>query len=137
MDLSKSSIICSAGSFCHKQHFMERFQDSVKTFYVVDASDFVAIWRHHQKMVFNKCAWGSCPYEIDYWLHSQLKRLTDFVEYVRDYNLNNEQVILKLAFFYSPKLINKHEVFWWYSLSEWEYKDVPKGKDIRWRAQCM
>ena len=111
MDLSKSSIICSAGSFCHKQHFMERFQDSVKTFYVVDASDFVAIWRHHQKMVFNKCAWGSCPYEIDYWLHSQLKRLTDFVEYVRDYNLNNEQVILKLAFFYSPKLINKHEVF--------------------------
>ena len=63
--------------------------------------------------------------------------MTDFVEYVRDYNLNNEQVISKLAFFYSPKLINKHEVFWWYSLSEWEYKDVPKGKDIRWRAQCM
>ena len=49
MDFSKSSRICGAGSFCHKQHFMERFQDSVKTFYVVDASDFVAIWRHHQK----------------------------------------------------------------------------------------
>ena len=50
-------------------------------------------------MVFNKCAWGSCSYEIDCWLHSQLKRLTDLVEYVRDYNLDNEQVISKLAFF--------------------------------------
>ena len=53
MDFSKSSRICGTSSFCHKQHFMERLQDSVKTFYVVDASDFVAIWRRHQKTVFN------------------------------------------------------------------------------------
>ena len=59
----------------------------------------VTLLLYHQKMVFNKCAWGSCSYEIDCWLHSQLKRLTDLVEYVRDYNLDNEQVISKLAFF--------------------------------------
>ena len=42
----------------------------------------------------------------------------------------------KLLFF-KKKDSCRYELFWWCNLTEWEYKDVPDGVDIRWRSHFM
>ena len=129
MDFSKSSRICCTGFACHKQHFMKRFKDSIKTYFVVDTSDFASVWRHHQKMVYDKCTWGACPHKKPCRLHKELEKLTEFVHFVRDCNLNHKhEVILKIAFIFENDSC-RNELFGWYRIREWEYKDIPEGKD--------
>ena len=135
MDFSKSSRICCTGFACDKQHFMKRFQDFIKTCFVVDTSDFVSIWQHHRKMVYVKCAWGACPQKKPCRLHKELEKFTQFVDFVRDRNSNhNNEVISKIAFVFEKDSC-RNELFWWYRVREWDYKGIPEGKDIRWRAQ--
>ena len=129
MDFSKSSRICCTGFACHKQHYMKRFKDSIKTYFVVDTSDFVSVWRHHQKMVYVKCTWGACPHKKPCRLHKELEKLTEFVHFVRDCNLNHKhEVILKIAFIFENDSC-RNELFGWYRVREGEYKDIPEGKD--------
>ena len=64
-------------------------------------SDFVSIWRHHQKIVYVKCAWRACPHKKPCRLHKELEKFTQLVDFVRDHNLNHKnKVISKIAFIF-------------------------------------
>ena len=55
MDFTKLSRVClnidPIWKCCDKQHFMKYYKDSVKEYYVMNASDFVDLWRHHKNYV--------------------------------------------------------------------------------------
>ena len=117
---------------------MKYLKDSVKTYFLVEISDLFEIWRHHQKMIYVKCAWGAdCPKKEPCRLHEKLYKLINYFNWVRGGNLySKNEVISKIALFFEERSC-EYELFWWYNLCECEHKNVPKGADIRWRTHYM
>ena len=70
---------------------MKFSEDSIKTYFVMNTSDFVDLWRHHRKFVQEKCDF-LCPKDEICNLNENLNELTDFVEWIRDNNL----IVMKL-----------------------------------------
>ena len=101
MDFSKSSRVClnvdPTWKCCDKQHFMKYQKNSMKEYYVMNTDDFVDLWRHHKKFVEQKCDYV-CP-EKNCFLHEELQKLTDYVDWIRDRNLNKNIIVTKIALF--------------------------------------
>ena len=77
-------------------------------------------------MVYVKCAWGACLHKKPCRLHKELEKFTQFVDFVRDHNLNpKNELISKIAFIFEKDSC-RNELFWWYRIRDWEYKDIPK-----------
>ena len=102
MDFSKSSRVClnvdPTWKCCDKQHFMKYQKDSIKEYYVMNTDDFVDLWRHHKKFVEQKCDYV-CPEKKNCFLHEELQKLTDYVDWIRDRNLNENIIVTKIALF--------------------------------------
>ena len=49
MDFIKLSHKCLPSKDCDKNHFTKFYQDSGKTFYVINSQDFIDLWWHHKK----------------------------------------------------------------------------------------
>ena len=107
--------------------------DSVKEYFVMNTSDFIDLWRHHKKYVEQKCDFV-CPKNEIYYLHKRLNELTDYVEWIRDRNLNVNTVVSKIALFLE-KDSTRRGVFWWYSQDILDFQDVPENVTMKWRAQ--
>ena len=103
MDFSKSSRVClkvdPIWKCWDKQHFMKYQKDSVKEYYVMNTDDFVDLWRHHKKFVEQKC-YHVCPKKNNCFLHEELQKLTDHVDWIRDRNLNQNLIVTKIALFF-------------------------------------
>ena len=103
MNFTKSSRVClnidPSWKCRDKQHFMKYYEDSVKEFFVMNTSDFVDLWRHHKKFVEQKCDYV-CPKKEICYLHERLNKLTDYVDWIRDRNLNESTVVNKNCFIF-------------------------------------
>ena len=139
MDFSKSSRVClnvdPTWKCCDKQHFMKYQKDSIKEYYVMNTDDFVDLWRHHKKFVEQKCDYV-CPEKKNCFLHEELQKLTDYVDWIRDRNLNENIIVTKIALFFE-KDSTRREAFWWYNKKIWDEKDVPDNVTMSWRAQFV
>ena len=126
MDFSKSSRVSlnidPIWKCCDKQHFMKYEKDSIKEYFVLNTSDFVNLWRHHKKFVWQKCDFV-CPKKEICSLHERLYELTDFVDWIRDRNLNENTVVSKVVLFFE-KDSTRRGAFWWYAQDIWDFKDV-------------
>ena len=96
MDFTKSSRKCLKDKYscCDKQHFMRYMKDSAGNWFVVNTSGFIDMWGHHKKYVEKTCDYV-CPNEKTCELHYELQKMTDYVEWVRDKNLNCEYEVIK------------------------------------------
>ena len=134
MDFSKSSRVClnvdPTWKCCDKQHFMKYQKDSIKEYYVMNTDDFVDLWRHHKKFVEQKCDYV-CPEKKNCFLHEELQKLTDYVDWIRDRNLNENIIVTKIALFFE-KDSTRREAFWWYNKKIWDEKDVPDNVTMSW-----
>ena len=139
MDFSKSSRVClnvdPTWKCCDKQHFMKYQKDSIKEYYVMNTDDFVDLWRHHKKFVEQKCDYV-CPEKKNCFLHEELQKLTDYVDWIRDRNLNENIIVTKIALFFE-KDSTRREAFWWYNKKIWDEKDVPDNVTMSSRAQFV
>ena len=139
MDFSKSSRVClkvdPTWKCCDKPHFMKYQKDFIKEYYVMNTDNFVDLWRHHKKFVEQKCDFV-CPKDETCFLHEKLNRLTDFVEWIRDRNLNENTVVTKIAIFFEKDSIRR-DAFWWYNYKIWDFKDVPDNVTMSRRAQFV
>ena len=139
MDFSKSSRVClnvdPTWKCCDKQHFMKYQEDSITEFYVLNTDGFVDLWRHHKKFVEQKCDFV-CPKIEICFLHKKMQELTDYVEWIRDGNLNEETIVTKIAII-KEKDSTRRDAFWWYSQKIWDFKDVPDNVTMKWRAQFV
>ena len=117
MDFTKSSRIClnvdPIWKCWDKQHFMKYYKTSVKEYFVMNTSDFVDLWRHHKKFVKQKCDFV-CPKNEICYLHKRLNELTDYADWIRDRNLNENTVVSKIALFFE-KDPTRRGAFWWYN----------------------
>ena len=114
---------------------MKYYKDSIKEFYVMNTSDFVDLWRHHKKFVEQKCDYV-CPEKKNCFLHEELQKLTDYVDWIRDRNLNENIIVTKIALFFE-KDSTRREAFWWYNKKIGDEKDVPDNVTISWQAQFV
>ena len=139
MDFSKSSRVClnvdPTWKCCDKQHFMKYQKDSIKEYYVMNTDNFVDLWRHHKKFVEQKCDYV-CPEKKNCFLHEELQKLTDYVDWIRDRNLNENIIVTKIALFFE-KDSTRREAFWWYNQKIWDEKHVPDNVTMSWRAQFV
>ena len=134
MDFTKSSRIClnvdPIWKCWDKQHFMKYYKTSVKEYFVMNTSDFVDLWRHHKKFVEQKCDFV-CPKNEICYLHKRLNELTDYADWIRDRNLNENTVVSKIALFFE-KDPTRRGAFWWYNEKIWDFKDVPDSDTKTW-----
>ena len=139
MDFTKPSRVClnidPIWKCCDKQNSMKYGQDSIKEYFVMSTSDFVDLWRHHKKFVEQKCDFVCSKNEICY-LHKRLNELTDYIEWIRNRNLNESTVVSKISLFFE-KDSPTTGVFWWYSQDIWDFQDVPDNATRKWRAQFV
>ena len=77
----------------------------------MNTDDFANLWRDHKSFVEQKCDY-LCPKKYIFFLHEELQKLTDYVDWIRDPNLN--------------------EAFWWYNQKIWNGKDVPDNVTMSW-----
>ena len=117
------------------QYFMKYDKDSIKEYFVMNTSDFVDLWRHHKKFVEQKCDFV-CPKNEICYSHKRLYELTDYVEWIRDRNLNENTVVSKIALFFE-KDSTRRGVFWWYSQDILDFQYVPENVTMKWRAQFV
>lgn len=97
MNFTKSSRKCINDKYltcCDKQHFMRRMKDSASDWFVVNTSDFIDMWRHHKKHVEKVCD-IVCASDEMCELHKKLTKMADYVEWVRDKNLNCKYEVIK------------------------------------------
>lgn len=60
--------------------------------------------------------WCLCSKDEKSQLHKRLFELTDFVEYIRNFNVNTEnEIITKVALFFQ-KDSTRRGAFWWYAI---------------------
>ena len=63
--------------------------------------------------------------------------MTDYVEWVRDKNLNcNFEIIKTIGVVYSSNSY-KEKAFWWISIIEWEVIEPPNEDSKRWRSHFV
>ena len=96
----------------------------------MNTSDFVDLWRHHKKFVEQKCDYV-CPEKKNCFLHEELQKLTDYVDWIRDRNLNENIIVTKIALFFE-KDSTRREAFWWYNKKIWDEKNVPDNVTMSW-----
>ena len=126
----KKCLNNASNTFCDKNHYLKNVDNE---FFIVNTSDFFEIYSHHKALVQQRCD-IVCPRDIQCSMHFKLEKMEQFVEHVRDKNLNFHKVIKKLAFFYNKDVAQGKEVFWWSDIVKWEWADVPPNATIRWRA---
>ena len=113
-------------------------EDSIKEYYVMNTDDFVDLWRHHKKFAEQKCDYV-CPEKKnshESFLHEELQKLTDYVDWIRDRNLNENMIVTKIALFLE-KDFTRREAFWWYNQKIWDENDVPDNVTMSWRTQFV
>ena len=71
-----------------------------------------------------------------FFLHEELQKLTDYVNWIRDRNLNENIVVTKIAPFFE-KDSTRREAFWWYNQKIWDKKHVPDNVTTSWRTQFV
>ena len=86
-------------------------------FFIVNASDFFEIFRHHKAMVQCRCD-IVCPRDNECTLHFKLNRMEQFAECVSDKNLNFNKVVKKMAFVFNKDYAQTQEAFWWNNIFE-------------------
>ena len=64
------------------------------------------------KILLNKNVTTFVQKKYIFFLHEELQKLTDYVDWIRDPNLN--------------------EAFWWYNKKIWNGKDVPDNVTMSW-----
>ena len=96
----------------------------------MNTNNFADLWRHHKKFVEQKCDLV-CPKDETCFLHEKLNRLTDFVEWIRGRNLNENTVVTKIAIIFEKDSIRR-DAFWWYNYKIWDFKDVPDNVTMSW-----
>ena len=64
----------------------------------------------------------------------KLERLTNYVDWLRDNNLNYD-VVKEIALFFNENVAKTEEGFWWYDIVEWEKGIVSEGATMTWRVQ--
>ena len=101
----------------------------------MNTNNFVDLWRHHKKFVEQKCDYV-CPEKKNCFLHEELQKLTDYVDWIRDRNLNENIIVTKIALFFE-KDSTRREAFWWYNQKIWDEKDVPGNVTMSLRAQFV
>ena len=129
----KKCLNNNSNTFCDKNHYLKNVDNE---FFIVTVSDFFEIYRHHKALVQNRCD-IVCPRDIMCNIHFKLERMEQFVEHVRDKNLNFHKVIKKLAFFYNEDVAQTQEAFWCSDIVEWEWADVPPNATLRCRASFL
>ena len=129
----KKCLNNNSNTFCDKNHYLKNVDNE---FFIVTASDFFEIYRHYKALVQKRCN-IVCPRDVMCNMHFKLERMEQFVEHVRDKNLNFHKVIKKLAFFYNEDVAQTQEVFWWSDIVEWEWTDVPPNATLRWRSSFL
>ena len=87
MDFTKLSRKCLPSTIAIKTIFQNFIKIQVKHF-VINSQDFIDLWQHHKKFVTKKCDYV-CPKNEPCYLHKRLNELTDFVDFLRDFNLND------------------------------------------------
>ena len=85
----------NSNTFCDKNHYLKNVDNE---FFIVTASDFFEIYRHHKELVQKRCN-IVFPRDVMCNMHFKLERMQQFVEHVRDKKLNFHKVVKKLAFF--------------------------------------
>ena len=70
-------------------------------------------------------------------LHRKLKKMTDYVEWVRDKNLNCKYEVIKTIGVVFSSNSYKEKAFWWINIIEWEVIEPPKEDSIRWRSHFV
>ena len=91
----KKCLNNNSNTFCDKNHYLKNVDNE---FFIVTASDFFEIYRHHEALVQKRCN-VVCPRDIQCNMHFKLNRMEQFVGHVCDKNLNFHKVIKNLAFF--------------------------------------
>ena len=92
----KKCLNNNSNTFCSKNHYLKNIDGE---FFIVGTSHFfLEIYRHHKVLVQKRCD-VVCPRDIMCNMHFKLQRMEQFLEHVRDKNLNFHKVIRKLAFF--------------------------------------
>lgn len=113
MNLTKSSRNCISNKYsacCDKQHFMRKMNDFVRDWFVVSTSDFIDMWRHHKKHEEKVCD-IVCPSDEMCELHKKLKKMTGYVKWVRDKNLNCKYEVIKtIGVVFFQKFIQRKSV---------------------------
>ena len=133
---SKSSRKCLNDSCCDKQHFIRYMKDSASNWFVVNTSDFIDMWRHHKKYVEKTCDYV-CPNEKMCELHQELQNMTDYVEWVRDKNLNYEYETIKtIGVVFSSNDLKK-KTFWQINIIEWETISPPENATIKRKSNFL
>ena len=84
---------------------------------------FSCFFVNDKKGKLNECGFV-CPKDETCFLHEKLNRLTDFVEWIRDRDLNKNIVVTKITIFFEKDSIRR-DAFWWYNYTIWDFKDVP------------
>ena len=104
---------------------MRKIKDSASDWFVFNVSDFIDMWPHHKNYVEKVCD-IVCPSDDPCELHKKLQKRTDYVEWVRDKNLNCKYEIIKtIALVYSSNMF-KEKAFWWINIIEWEVISPPE-----------
>ena len=67
----------------------------------------------------------------------KLERLNNYVDYIRERNLNGKKIVSKIGFIYEKDIAQGKKVFWWSEIVELEEKTVPEDASIRWRSQFL
>ena len=96
MDFTKSSRKCINDKYscCDKQHFMRYMKDLASNWFVISTSDFIDVWRYHEKYVEKTCdyVW---PKTKNVRTALWTSKMTDYVEWVEDKNLNCKYKAIK------------------------------------------
>ena len=96
------------------------FQNFIKIqvkHFVINSQDFIDLWQHHKKFVTKKCDYVCLKNEPCY-LHKRLNELTDFVDFLRDFNLNDKEMIIsKIALIFDQQS-SLNQFFRWYNILE-------------------
>ena len=121
-------------TFCNKKHYLKYEKNELGTCIILNISDFIDLWRHHKEFVIARCN-HACPRQTMCIWHQKLERLTGYVEYLRNNNLNYEVIIKKVALLYNENSAETQQAFWWFDIVEIETGNVPQGATLRWRAQ--
>lgn len=90
MDFKTTQKKClnnNPNTFCNKNHYLKYEKNELGTCFILNVSDFIDLWRHHKEFVIAKCN-HACLRETMCTWHQNLERLTGYVEYLRNNNLN-------------------------------------------------
>ena len=70
------------------------------------------------------------------FLHEELQKLTDYINWICDRNLNENIIVTKIALVFEKDSTRK-EAFWWYNQKIWDEKHVPDNVTMSWREQFV